>query len=157
LQGINKVIAMNLVDELKKERTELQRRIDAIDVLLNVYGVVSTNVVAEEKHGVNFPRGGRTDKQILWLFENHFNKAVRMNEINTAYNTYNGTVGESVDNVTRRLKKEDNLVMVKYNGTNKLTFYGLPSWIDDNDFKEQYKPDEDDLPLGEITSEVVGN
>lgn len=147
---------MNLIDELRKERAVLQIRIDAIDVLLNAYDTsMKTSPVQSEEN--SFPRSGRTDKQIIWLFENYFKRAVRMAEINTAYNKYNGTVDDKVDNVARRLKKEDTLAMVKYNGMNKLTFYGLPTWLEKDNFKEEYRPDENELPVGEITSEVVKN
>jgi len=154
-----KLKLMSFIDELKKERGELKKRIDAIDVLLDSYGVVSINNSSHsnEKANVGFPRSGRTDKQILWLFENHFTRGIRMSDVNIGYNHFNGTVNENVDNITRRLRKEGNLVTVKYNGQNKLSFYGLPTWVEDNDFKEIYKPSEDDLPLGDITSEVIKN
>lgn len=151
---------MSFIEELRKERRELKKRLDAIDVLLDSYGDVSVTTnssTSNEKVNAGFPKSGRIDKQILWLFENHFTKGIKMSDVNVGYNHFNGTENENVDNITRRLRKEGNLVTVKYNGQNKLSFYGLPTWIEDNDFKETYRPNEDDLPLGDITSEVVKN
>ena len=163
---------MEFVDQLKHEKESLLKRVSAINLLLESYGVKSENQKESEelfpiqqnespsKRGSVFPINGRRDKQVLWLFENHLPTAVKLNKAQDEYRKiveeYGGRA-EKISNVARRLKKEGRLVVVKYNNMNTASFWGLPSWIEDNDFKPEFKPDESQLPLEVHSSEVTGD
>ena len=60
-----------------------------------------------------------------------------------------------IANIVRRMYKEGHIAAVKYNGQNKLMFYGKKEWLDKNDFKNEYKPDAKFLPLVVEMSEIV--
>ena len=81
----------------------------------------------------SFPRQAGADKQLFWLFENYFKKGVKINELQHQFNLFTGDK-KRIDNVARRLKREGRLVVVKYNNSNKLSYWGLPNWIRKNDF-----------------------
>ena len=43
----------------------------------------------------------------------------------------------------RELKKLGKVVKVKYNGRHDFSYWGLPEWTTENDFKEAYYPEND--------------
>ncbi len=120
---------------------------------LNVIDVVSDTEV-----WANFPRLAKTDKQLLWLFENYFKKGVKFSEIQNEFNMFVGKK-QRVDNIARRLKREGKLVVVKYNNSNKLSYWGLPSWINElnNDFTQINTPSKEKLPHDIYEKKVVRN
>ncbi|WP_047549668.1 hypothetical protein [Psychroserpens sp. Hel_I_66] len=101
----------------------------------------------------NFPKFGRTDKKILWLFENYFNKGVKLSVVQEKVNKFSEKETR-IDNVVRRLKKEGYLVVVKYNMSNKLSYWGIPSWVKHDNFDIKYRPEENELPSNIHMSEV---
>jgi hypothetical protein len=149
---------MDIVELLLKEKEGLLRRMDVINAALSVYQdnvLYSKESVTEKKPESNyFPISGRKEKQILWMFNNSINKALKIREIQDVYNEIVGNNETSIENVVRRLKSEQKLVLVKYNGKNLLSYWGLPEWIEGNDFKDEHKPNLEDLP-DIIESEVV--
>ncbi|SDR65829.1 hypothetical protein [Christiangramia echinicola] len=163
---------MEFVDQLKHEKESLLKRVSAINLLLESYGVKTEDskdsnelfpVQQNERPVTNdsvFPINGRRDKQVLWLFENHLRSAVKLNKAQEEYRKiveeYGGKA-EKISNVARRLKKKGRLVVVKYNNMNTSSFWGLPSWVEENDFKSEFRPDESQLPIEVHTSEVIGN
>jgi hypothetical protein len=162
-----------LTDALLKEREALIERIKAIDVILSPYGYDFENKLDNAKKSAkkaldiigepkNFPINGRKDKQVLWLFNNHFDKGIKLNELQSKYNELKGLddKGEEirVDNTARRLKRESKLAVVKYNKSNKNAFWGLPEWIENDDFNDEYRPDKNKLPIDiESTDVSMGN
>jgi len=102
----------------------------------------------------NFPLLARKDKQLLWLFENYLGCGTKLQDVQYHMNMLSGKLIR-IDNVARRLKREGKLVVVKYNGANNLSFWGLPEWVLINDFKNEYKPKENYLPLEIYKKEVV--
>lgn len=163
---------MNFVDQLKNEKESLLKRVKAINLLLESYGIgTEDSDTSSELFPVNlkeklpskgsspvFPINGRRDKQILWLFENHFDSAVKLKKVQDQYEDivkeYGGRA-EKITNVARRLKKKGRLVVVKYNNMNTASFWGFPSWIEGNDFKKEFRPDESELPIDIQSSEVT--
>ena len=165
-----------LIKQLLEEKRFLLKRLDAINTLLisykekskrnldpnhpfNLAGTELKRIGINLKSAINFPLFGRKDKQVLWLFENWFAKGVKLIDVQNRYNELCG-FDESgkeirIDNVVRNLKRDGKLVVVKYNSSNKLSFWGHPSWVGEVDFLENRKPSEEFLPISTYTSEVV--
>jgi hypothetical protein len=166
-----------LINELLKEKEILLERIEAVNRFLLAYGYKDdkkksvTPAALEENFNPltgyqyvrkDFPIDGRKDNQVLWLFNNHFDKGIKLNELQSKYNELKGFDDKGdeirIDNTARRLKRESKLVVVKYNNSNKNAFWGLPEWIENNDFKEEYRPDKNKLPIDiESTDVSIGN
>lgn len=154
---------MDFLQKLLEEKRKLQDTIEAINLLINTYGanlkdaVIQTeNIPSKYSVGMGdkiFPIKAKKDKQILWLFDNVIENALKISEVNEIYQKYSGN-NDKVNNVARRLKELGKLKVVKYNNSNTLSFWGLPSWIEENDFKEIFKPDNDSLPIDVTNSEV---
>jgi hypothetical protein len=145
-----------IVELLLKEKDGLLKRIEVIDVALSSYkgDVPNQNGIAEKKPETNyFPISGRKEKQILWIFNNSVSRGLKIREIQDVYNEIVGNSQTSIENIVRRLKSEQKLVLVKYNGKNLLSYWGLPEWIEGNDFKDEHKPNLEDLP--DITESEV--
>lgn len=153
---------MEFIEELLKEKKSLQERIKAINVLLRAYDVSEEKIISIEqqtslfndKESISFPTNARRDKQILWMFNNVFNNAVKISSIQDKYDELSKS-NNNISNIVRRLNKEGKLAIVKYNKQNRASFWGLSEWIDNNDFKENFKPDENLLPIDIETTEVV--
>lgn len=152
---------MSLIDELLKEKESLKNRIAAIELLLDSYGY--NNVTNHGTGQINFkpheeknsfPKKARRDKQVLWIFKNSLNSAAKLNTIQKKYEELSGTENK-ISNIARRLKKDGKLVVVKYNKQNRSSFWGLPEWIDGKDFIDEYRPNENMLPLDIEDTEVV--
>jgi hypothetical protein len=154
---------MSLVVELRKEKDALIKRIEAIDVLLVAYDASDEEFQDTEKKAIDsrlnvtsFPISGRVDKQLMWLFKHEITKGIKLGELQELYDKHKPTEPyKKISNVARRLKKESRLVIVQYNNMNKLSFWGLPEWIGAGDFKDEYKPDENLLPLSIETKSII--
>jgi hypothetical protein len=169
---------MNLVEQLIEEKKFLLKRLEAIDAVLISYGYTEAKerelnpdvpfdaaIIKMKEIGkrisytVNFPRLARNDKKVLWIFENCFKKGVKINDVQDKFNDLNGfdSLGNEIriDNVARTLKKNGKLIVVKYNKSNKLSFWGLSSWVDKKGFKDEFKPSDEVLPVNINTIEVV--
>ncbi|CAL68053.1 hypothetical protein [Christiangramia forsetii] len=97
-----------------------------------------------------FPMHLKKDRQILWLFENNFEQGVTLSTVQKSFDYYVGDDykgNRKVGNVMRRLKREGRLIFVQYNNQNKASFWGLPEWVDDKGFKDDYRPSEHELPI----------
>lgn len=162
---------MDFVDQLKKEKESLLHRVGAINLLLESYGVKTEDTIIqgelfpENQQGKTiesvakvFPINGNRDKQVLWLFENYLEGGIKIKKAEEHYEAivkeYGGRA-DKITNVARRLKTEGRLVAVRYNNNNGLTFWGLPSWVEENDFKKEFYPNENELPLEIKASEVT--
>ncbi|MCK0190968.1 hypothetical protein [Arenibacter sp. F20364] len=92
-----------------------------------------------DKSSNGFPTKGNREAKIKFIFKNIFQRAVRMSELEDKYTELNKEYHKLV-NVMRRMKDEGTVLSVRYNKQNTLTFWGLSEWIEENDFKDQYKP-----------------
>lgn len=154
---------MDFLQKLFEERKRLHDTIDAINLLIHTYGadvkdtINQSDCISSKSTLGNddkiFPVKAKKDKQILWLFDNVIENAVKISEVNEIYQKYSGN-NDRVNNVARRLKELGKLKVVKYNNSNTLSFWGLPSWIEENDFLEEFKPHVDSLPIEINNSEV---
>ena len=149
---------MDVIEDLIEKRNDLFKQVEAIDTVLKIYGYNGkdsrSNLDLDSlSNSKIFPTKVTLDKQILWIFNNSINKALKLTEFQKIFNEHIGKDSIRIDNKARQLKKDGKLVLVKYDGKNILSFWGLPSWIEGNDFKAEHKPGEDSLPYV-TTSEV---
>lgn len=153
---------MDVIDDLIEKRKDLFKQVQAIDTVLKIYGYKaedynfdsSDNTVNELSNPKVFPTKTRLDKQILWIFENSLTRGLKLTEFQKIFNEHIGNDGIKIENKARHMKKDGKLVLVKYNSKHIHSFWGLPSWIEGNDFAPAHKPNEEQLP--EITnSEVI--
>ena len=148
------------IDDLIAKRKDLFKEVEAIDTVLRIFGHKADDYIFDSKNTNDssnskiFPTKARNDKQILWIFENVINKGLKLTEFQRIFNEHIGNDSIKIDNKARKLKKEGKLILVKYNDKHIHSFWGLPSWIEGNDFKQEYRPDADLLPEV-ISSEVV--
>lgn len=146
---------MDLIEQLNKERSVLIENVKAIDTLLAFYGASRDftkdfNNVLSYNYGSTddnvFPVAATKEKQIMWLFEKKFTQIVKISEIKDLHKKYSGN-DDRIDNTARRMKREGKLILVKYNDNNILSFWGLPTWLDNNGvLLDQYSPDFGKLP-----------
>jgi|SRR6218665_1625049 len=145
---------MNFLEEAKKEEAILLEKLAIVKNVIAYWGNGQNFSTNESISGLVFPSKSSKEKQIIWLFENKISHAIKLKSVQDLYNEHVGNDKTNIDNLVRRLKKESKLSFVKYNGKNILSFWGLPSWIEGNDFKVDYKPDPESLPEI-ISSEVI--
>ncbi|MCD9580847.1 hypothetical protein [Tenacibaculum maritimum] len=137
---------MEFIESLLKEKELLLKRLEYIDAtLMRLYRNESPNKVKENYFDINtFPISERNPQKVLWLFQNVFKTGLRSFQIQEAFNQFNGLSSNGkeikLEGTLRGLKKSSKLVIVKYNQSNKLSFWGLSEWIEGNDFKDEYKP-----------------
>lgn len=132
---------MDFIKSLLKEKELLLRRLQYIDETLMKLQRGKPSVIVN-----TFPISEKRPEKVLWLFRNVFKTGLRSFQIQEAFNQFNGvsTSGKEIklEGTLRGLKKSGKLVIVKYNQSNKLSFWGLSEWIEGNDFKNEYKPKE---------------
>lgn len=140
---------MNLKESLLKEREILLERLQYIDEMLLKLGQESNPLyqayeAISSKKG--FPISGRKNQKVLWLFGNVFKTGRRFTSIQDTFNKYNGLDPDGkeigLEGTVRGLKTSGKLVIVKYNKSNKLSFWGLTDWVNDDGFKPEFEPKE---------------
>ena len=149
---------MDFKEQLLLEKQQLTEKLEAVNKTLKAYGFDAIGNIATtySREDVNFPKNESREKRIYWLLEHQFKRAVKLPELLAAYKAHTGTIA-AMDNLCRIMKKEGKLCYVKYNGKNKLCYWGMPDWvsiIDGKDFEEQYKPNDgyvDEI----ISSEII--
>ena len=76
------------------------------------------------KYETDFPKEARTDKQILWIFENKLANALKLSDLQDVYNDLRGLDENGkeikITNIARRLKNNNKLAVVKYNKQNSV-------------------------------------
>jgi hypothetical protein len=147
------------IDELIEKRKDLFKQVEAIDTVLKIFGhkaedyIFDNNTVENNSNSKVFPIKARLEKQILWVFENVITKGMKLKEVQKIFNEYVSTP-VSIDNKSRSLKSEGQLIVVKYNDKHVHSFWGLPSWIEGTDFKAEHRPEEASLPNNVTSSEI---
>ena len=154
---------MDLKESLLKEKEILLERLRYIDETLLKLGEEKTNNPYSKIYNAidakkGFPISGRKNQKVLWLFENVFKTGQRFTSIQDTFNKYNGLDANGkqigLEGTVRGLKTSGKLTIVKYNQSNKLSFWGLTDWVNDDDFKDEYIP-KDILPSNIETIEVI--
>lgn len=149
-----------LKNKLENTIEVAQRKLDAINLILGDFPIQETNLfnsVSTSNNNNNnpvknnsdnllspqFPAKGRSENQIGFLFDNLINKGVQMADIKKIYDKcifQTGGEAKRVDNAVRKMVRLGKLIQVKYNENNKECYYGLPSWLGEEDFKADRKP-----------------
>ncbi|KGO85734.1 hypothetical protein Q765_15055 [Flavobacterium rivuli WB 3.3-2 = DSM 21788] len=157
---------MDILNDLIQKRNNLLKQVEAINLVLNLYdhkegyefkSGLNEIQITDEISSHDFPRNARKEKQILWIFENVLKKGSKINDVQDNYNALTGTAKNKqikITNIVRHLKRSGELSAVKYNNQNRLCFYGLPYWIQGNDYKHEYQPNQDLLPVI-VSSEII--
>lgn len=147
---------MDAKERLVRLRDELLKRAEAITIVLKYeFGEDSslpTFIQPDHSNSTIFPIKAGTNKQISWLFENVFSKAIKLKEVSDKLAEYKGDKVK-IDNLVRRMRTEGKLVLVKYDNKQILSWWGKPDWIDGNDFAPEYKAD--DAPHTDVTEVVT--
>lgn len=133
---------------LSEQRFLLKSLEEVNNQLLEIY---SGNISDLEKE--EFPVSDKASEKVLWLFNNVFNEGQRFIQIQETFNRYNGTV-RPLEGIIRGLKAKGKLVIVKYNKSNKLSYWGLTEWVNNDSFKTKHTP-KDILSINIETIEVI--
>lgn len=135
------------VEELLQKQKELLQQYEAIATVLklfNVNSVTDTSDLPTTKkvaRAAGFPATAPKDEQVIWLFENVLIGAMKMPDVQEAYNKASGLKKPSdISIFVRNLKKAGKIVKVKYNSRHDLSYWGIPQWLDDNGFKKEFAP-----------------
>lgn len=141
---------MDLKESLLREKEILLERLKYIDEMLLKLGHNGNplhkayDAISSKK---GFPISGRKNQKVLWLFENVFKTGQRFTSIQDAFNKYNGLDPDGkeigLEGTVRGLKTSGKLAIVKYNKSNKLSFWGLTNWVNDDGFKAEYVPNDE--------------
>jgi hypothetical protein len=146
------------IDEAIKElEAQIAESQNALKVLYKLVGkkeveVKVENIIVDLQPVISanaFPSNSRTDSQVMWLFDNVFNKGQKYSTIQKKFNELLGSE-KNIYNVCRSLKKMGHLATVQYNKQNKLSFWGKSEWVDNligNDFSPAYIPSNNELPF----------
>ncbi len=136
--------------DIKKEIEKLKVRVEVIDDMITKYSGNTYVAYADESVKVTITN---RDNLILNLF-NSIGRCMRLPDVERHYRTQHED-SKPITNICRRLRNEGHLVVVKYNSNNKLSFWGLPTWLEDSNFKSEYGPDRNELPAGTIKAQVI--
>lgn len=154
---------MEFIEYLRRQLLYHEQQINEIKIILDNQPKIYESSISKEKQIKNistknindivvsglqnvtkeiFPISKSKRHQVIWLFENVLKKAVRMPEIQKAYEKYSGnndditmTVrllkGVPVTGITKKIYDSD---------VNNKTFWGLTKWFSDDDFLPDFDP-----------------
>lgn len=135
LKGTIKV----LESEILKEQHALNEKIEALAALKKL---LPDNIQfsGETSYLEN------ADTQIMSLFEKGIIKrAIRRSELQQIFELEYNTK-KNVGAGLPKLKKSGRLIQIRYNGQKGYSFWGLPYWVEGNEFKEGFTPEIKYLP-----------
>ncbi len=130
---------MNLVEQLKKEKEILLKRLDAINVLLDTYSENVSEVVKQQVHEIKdkFPINGTQLEQIIYVIKTQ-NRFIHVSEITEIMAPYH--IDKGKDWLRRRISavlshanskgEIPNLLNIKYSPSKKDTVWGSKDWLD---------------------------
>lgn len=140
---------MDIIKDLIAKKNALVKQIEAINIVLDMYNITETTQDIKDIIPTGsvipisgFPKGESIESQIVWLFANVLKKATKMPDVVKAYKDISGK-NTNISMEIRNLKKDNKLIKVTYNKYNNSTFWGLPEWADDEDYKPEYISDND--------------
>ena len=133
-----------LENQIEKEQNATAKKIEALNMLREL---LPKNIILDQS----------ADIQVYSLFEKGLIKyAARRSELQETFEREfqsNKNVGAGLP----RLKKSGKLIMVRYNGQKGYSFWGLPQWIENNQFKDEFKPERKYLPERIMKVEIVND
>ncbi|MDA3904952.1 MAG: hypothetical protein PF484_02640 [Bacteroidales bacterium] len=133
---------MDFINELKKERAILSKRLDAIEALLDSYDSNVTHITnVSKKKDENYPSEGSYLTQIAYVIKRE-GRFLHNREIADALKAYSN---KEMDFLKRRIsavlskakEKEGNLTSIRVGASIRNTFWGSIEWLDEN--KEPFK------------------
>ncbi len=153
---------MSFIEELKKEKTALIKRLEAVDLLLQSYGGNQSSntekpkkeVVVDFDLGRELKKSSTPQKFLLVLKENQ-----RFMKIREMAKFLEAQIGGSEDEwviklsrTTGKLKKMDKIVSHKIGKSNTNVFWGSPNWIENDKIKtgHEYVQDAIDKSQGSL-------
>lgn len=146
LKGTIKV----LESEIEKEQRALNEKINALTALKKL---LPDNIQfsGETSYLEN------ADTQIMALFEKGIIKrAIRRSELQEIFESEYNTK-KNVGAGLPKLKKCGKLIMLRYNGQKGYSFWGLPSWVQNNQFIKGCDPESKYLPERILKSEIIND
>ena len=161
---------------LEQDKQDLQKKLSNLCSVIKRYELelsrhkvhqphINDNPVQSENHNVNIDsqikhnnrqesiditNDQNVENQIICLLTKN-NKATKLPYIQNLFDTEAGNSNKLIAPIVRRMKTEGKLVAAKYNNSNKLTFWGLPEWVEKDgteskNYKGEYRPDQEHLP-----------
>ena len=146
LKGTIKV----LESEIDKEQRVLNEKIEALNALKKL---LPDNIQfsGETSYLEN------ADTQIMSLFEKGtIKRAIRRSELQQLFESEYNTK-KNVGAGLPKLKKSGKLIMVRYNGQKGNSFWGLPEWIENDQFRNEFKPERKYLPENITKFEIIND
>ena len=143
---------MNLIEQLQKEKESLQKRIDAINILLDSYGKNTEESVGQSRKSNydKFPNNRKFLDQIIYVIkaENRFIHTSEIVDIIKPYHldkssNWLRTRVSSVLSTAKSRGEIPNLISINYSKSKKDTVWGSRDWCDSSgDIIEKfmYKP-----------------
>lgn len=139
-----------LESEISKEQRALNEKIEALNALKKL---LPDNIQfsGETSYLEN------ADTQIMSLFDKGIIKyAIRRSELQQIFELeFNSK--KNVGAGLPKLKKSGRLIQIRYNGLKGCSFWVLPSWIEGNNVKDEFKPERKYLPEKIIKFEIVND
>lgn len=147
---------MSLIEELKKEKAILEKRISTIDTLLKSYIGYDNNISVEKLdsqsyessiNGTNFPTNGTWLEQIIFIIKDR-NRFLHNSEIAEALIPYYSN--KDINKIKRRVssvlssaltkKTIPHLINFRFSNSRKDTVWGHKNWLNDNkEIMDEYK------------------
>lgn len=103
-----------------------------------------------------YPFDSSREQQILWIIESVFGRAAKRSAVESFYFSCVGSGAKPIKFIFRGMVLRGDLIGNKYNSNNKLTYYGLPDWVDQHEcFQPEYLPDGYGIEFKVDTIDVV--
>ncbi len=127
---------MDFINELKREKASLQKRLNAIEVLLESYGTADVHTTIEADIDDAFPSNESYIKQIAYTIKKE-NRFLHNSEITNVLKNYSdkekGKLSIRISVVLSRAKAVGgNLTNITIGDSRRNTFWGSKEWLDDD-------------------------
>ena len=153
---------MNIIDVKIQETEEflsiLKSHLAKCENDLYIWKSIKRNYSGSFKDTLNYPTYSTAEQQVIHILTNILRRASKMKEIENVYEEYHKENPENtvqIHQVVRRLKTEGLITAIRYNRQNKTTFWGLSEWVENKDFKNDYKPKRQSMPVRIFDKEVL--
>ena len=131
---------------LKEEAVEIEETLKALRTLINRYDSSYTSLISKTEpiinSGYTLP-SGKVEDQILHFMEHFLQNPQKMTDIEKSFNKLRGKpLNTVISNTIRDLRDEGKVISAIYNNSNRQVFWGLPQWVNDTDYRPEYRPKE---------------
>ncbi len=87
----------------------------------------------------DFPVDKPIEEQMLYILRDNIGTAAKISQIQQRYEDLSGS-RRNIMPYLRKMKDMDMVRAVRYNNANKLTYWGMPNWMDGGDYSQNYRP-----------------